>query len=149
MASHICVRDFSHLSLLVRLATNLSIVNCSIVPRSISTGSNTVSMTTNNIGDASIQDLLSNTSIHRMHTVAESVSNNMEEVSHVSISLMNENEDGFSLNPSLRTQSLPNGDVHSRVSAPSLQRRASYGETIQEEVRISIFYTILEKIFLN
>ena len=103
-------------------------------------------MTTNNLGDASIQDLLSNTSIHRMHTVAESASNNMEAISHVSISLMNENEDGLSLNPSLRTQSYPNGDVNSRISAPSLQRRASYEEMV-EQVRCLQF--ILMQVFLQ
>lgn len=89
-------------------------------------------MTTNNLGDASIQDLLSNTSIHRMHTVAELASNNMEAISHVSISLMNENEDGLSLNPSLRTQPYPNGDLNSRISAPSLQRRTSYEEMVEQ-----------------
>jgi ZIP family zinc transporter len=104
--------------------------------RSISGGSNAVSMTTNNIGEASIQDLLSNTSIHRMHVVAETASNYIENVSHVSISLMNENEDGFSLNPSLRTQSIPNGDVHSRISGPSLQRRASYEEMLEQQQEV-------------
>ena len=64
-----------------------------------------------------------------MHTVAESASTNMEAVS---ISINNENYDGFSLNPSLRTQSLPNGDVHSRMSAPSMQRRTSYEEMVEQ-----------------
>ena len=85
--------------------------------RSISAASNAISSGTNHIGDASIQDLLSNTSIHRLNTVVlESVSASGEACSHVSLSLMN--EDG-----SLRTApgQTTNGEVVSRVSAPSLQ----------------------------
>ena len=74
-------------------------------------------------GDASIQDLLSNTSIHRLHTVtAESVSVQIEDQSHASVSLM---EDGVS-------QSIPNGDLPSRTSAPSFQQRNSVEEEVQE-----------------
>ena len=86
------------------------------------------------IGDASIQDLLSNTSIHRLHAViSESVSVHVDGASHISVSLMNENDDGISL----RTQSIPNGDVQSRISAPSLQRRTSYEEMVEE---VFIYY---------
>ena len=85
--------------------------------RSISAASNAISNGTNHIGDASIQDLLSNTSIHRLNAVVqESVSASGEACSHISLSLMN--EDG-----SLRTapSNILNGEVASRVSAPSLQ----------------------------
>lgn len=77
-----------------------------------------------------------------MHTVAESASTNMEAVS---ISINNENYDGFSLNPSLRTQSLPNGDVHSRISAPSMQRRTSYEEMVEQvnEICTVLLYHVL------
>ena len=97
---------------------------------SISATSNAISTTTNNLGDASIQDLLSNTSIHRMHAVMADSMSNTEAISqsHVSISLM---EDGFSL----RTQSIPNGDAHSRISAPSMQRRAS-DEDLHQQAQV-------------
>ena len=49
---------------------------------------------------------------------------------------MNENDDGFSL----RTQSIPNGDVQSRISAPSLQRRTSYEEMVEEVFKPCTYY---------
>ena len=78
--------------------------------------------------------MLSNTSIHRLHAViSESVSIMNEDQSHVSISL---NDDGISL----RTQSIrngeahSNGEVHSRISEPSIQRRNSdNGDNEQQE----------------
>ncbi len=76
------------------------------------------------IGDASIQDLLSNTSIHRLHAViSESVSVMNEDQSHVSVSL---NEDGISV----RTQSIPNGDANSRVG---VARRCSNEDEQQQQ----------------
>lgn len=100
--------------------------------RSISAASNAISSGTNHIGDASIQDLLSNTSIHRLNTVVlESVSASGEACSHVSLSLMN--EDG-----SLRTApgQTTNGEGVSRVSAPSLQLQQRVdGESIAQQVR--------------
>lgn len=101
---------------------------------SISAASNAISTTTNNLRDASIQDLLSNTSIHRLHAVVADSMSNMEATSqsHISISLM---EDGFSL----RThQSVPNGDAHSRISAPSMQHRAS-DEDLQEQAQVRAY----------
>ena len=97
--------------------------------RSISAASNAISNGTNHIGDASIQDLLSNTSIHRLNAVIqESVSASGEACSHVSLSLMN--EDG-----SLRTapSNILNGEVVSRVSAPSLQLQRVDGDSVTQQ----------------
>ena len=104
--------------------------------RSISAASNAISSGTNQIGDISIQDLLSNTSIHRLNTVVpESVSASGEACSHVSLSLMN--EDG-----SLRTapSNMLNGDVGSRVSAPSnsLQLQRVDADSVQQQVRLAL-----------
>ncbi len=90
-------------------------------------------------GDASIQDLLSNTSIHRLHAViSESVSIMNEDQSHVSISL---NEDGMSL----RTQSIPNnseahsnGEVHSRILEPTTSEQQEHEEDVRKPFYVTL-----------